>query len=643
MTGGQLEQSSSARLSSKAAAAVREIYRPILRGYFTIFALYYTILTPFNYWYLAGIELILLVSASVIAAVVGGFGCWYMRKPAPAHRVELLLIAMNLAAVGNVLIGLNIEFAPEKLTYFVIMAMLFALASVNFRQSALSIGFSSLALISFFPRLDSATLSAYAFLTFGAAMASLAIAFFLRKAVTKIADAKIETEEELEKARIVSEDMREKSLSDSLTMLPNRRAFFATLRKTMREQNSTHPSDSIWLMLVDLDGFKTVNDIHGHLTGDLLLKQVAGRLELFAGEDIHVSRMGGDEFNMIFAGQVGEDEIRSRCDVLLKLLAETYIIDGRHIRISCSVGCKQMDLSESMRSQISQADYALMVAKRQGRNCAVLFDDVHAKQAQARYEIEQALRCADLPKEIDLVFQPQINLGSNAMVRAEALARWTSPNVGKIEPLQFIKIAEESGLITGITLVVVEKALSQLREWPEPIALSINLSGYDLISDPTIDQIIDLVKNYGTDPKLIEFEVTETAMMGDFDKATANLNRLADLGFSIALDDFGTGYSNFSYLRALPIEKLKVDRSFIQDPSDPMTEKILSSLAGMARILGVHCLLEGVEDEIELLMAKRVGAESVQGYYFGEPMSATDLLKLVQTSSSNPDDVSSAA
>lgn len=643
MPGGHLEQEPFARLSSKAAEAVREIYRPILRGYFAVFALYYTVLTPFNFWYLDGFELISLATASLLAASVGMFGCWYTRKPTPAGRTELLLIAMNVAAVGNVLIGLNIEFAPEKLTYFVIMAMLFALASVNFRQSALSIGIASLALVSFFPRLDSGTLSAFAFLTFGAAMASLAIAFFLRKAVTKIADAKVEAEDELEKARIVSEDMRVKSLSDSLTMLPNRRAFFATLRSVMREQSQQQPRGNIWLMLVDLDGFKTVNDIHGHLTGDQLLKQVAGRLELFAGKEIHVSRMGGDEFNMIFAGKVTEEDIRTRCDDLLKQLAETYIIDGRHIRISCSVGCKLMDLSQSMRSQISQADYALMVAKRQGKNNAVLFDDVHAQQAQARYEIEQALRCADLETEIDLVFQPQIDLGTNTMVRAEALARWTSPHVGKIEPLRFIKIAEQSGLITGITLVVVAKSLAQLQAWPQPIPLSINLSGYDLISDPTIDQIIELVQRYDIAPELIEFEVTETAMMGDFEKATANLQRLAELGFSIALDDFGTGYSNFSYLRALPIEKLKVDRSFIEDPTDPMTEKILSSLAGMARILGVHCLLEGVEDEIELLMAKRIGAESVQGYYFGEPMTAAALLELAGPKNSQIGSAASAA
>ncbi|MEM9501373.1 MAG: EAL domain-containing protein [Pseudomonadota bacterium] len=630
-------------MSSKAAAAVEEIYRPILRGYFSVFALYYLVMTPFNFTSLSGFDRVALVSASVLAACTGLFGSWYTRKPAPAHHIEMLLLAMNCLVVGNVVIALNINFAAEKLTYFVIVAMLFALASVNFRQSALSIAFAMVALIGFFPLLDGETLSGFAFLTFGAAMASVAIAFFLRKAVTKIADAKIEAEEELEKARVVSEEMREKSLSDSLTMLPNRRAFFAILRKIVRDQNTKQPRDNVWLMLVDLDGFKTVNDIHGHLTGDLLLKEVARRLELFAGKAIHVSRMGGDEFNMILAGQVSEDQVRARCDELLALLAETYTIDGRHIRISCSVGCKLMDLNESTRTQISQADYALMVAKKKGRNRAVLFDDAHARESQTRHEIEQALRCADLAEEIDLAFQPQINLRSNSMECAEVLARWNSPHVGKIEPLQFIRIAEESGLITGVTLVVVEKTLRRLQSWPTPIPLSINLSGYDLISDPTIDQIISLTEQFDIDPALIEFEVTETAMMADFEKATANLKRLTELGFSIALDDFGTGYSNFSYLRALPIEKLKVDRSFIQDPADPMTEKILSSLAGMARVLGVHCLFEGVEDELELLMAKRAGAESVQGYFFGEPMSEAALLERVEADDGVHGSVPSAA
>ncbi|MDJ0643507.1 MAG: EAL domain-containing protein, partial [Erythrobacter sp.] len=530
-------------------------------------------------------------------------------------------------------IALHIGFSSEKLTYFIIMAMLFALASVNFLQSALSIGLAIVALISFMPRLDDASLWSYGFLTFGTAMSSLAIAFFLRNAIITIADAKIEADDELAQAHVLSVELREKSMSDSLTGLPNRRAFFDALRKSVRRAQSSRvgdaPTENVWLFLIDLDGFKAVNDIHGHLTGDQLLKQVAGRLEQFADGDTHISRMGGDEFNIIHTSAADEERICELCNTIVEHLAKGYVIDGRQIRISCSLGFTRMQLREPTRSQISHADYALMVAKKEGKNRAILFSEEHAQSADERYRIEEALKTADLETEISLVFQPQYALGSHAMHRAEALARWNSPSVGEIGPERFIKIAEESGLITGITLVVVEKAMRHLQDWPRPIPLSINLSSHDVNSDTTIDQLIELVERSGVESKLIEFEVTETAMMADFEKATANLRRLAGSGFTIALDDFGTGYSNFSYLRALPIQKLKVDKSFIENPADPMTEKVLSSLAGMARILGVHCLLEGVEDEVALLMAKRAGAESVQGNLFGRPMGSDELLELV--------------
>ncbi|WP_367947298.1 EAL domain-containing protein [Sphingopyxis sp. BSNA05] len=212
------------------------------------------------------------------------------------------------------------------------------------------------------------------------------------------------------------------------------------------------------------------------------------------------------------------------------------------------------------------------------------------------------------------------------MVRAEALARWKSPVIGEIMPTRFIEVAEESGLIANITLAVLKQAIAALKSWKDPIPLSINLSGHDLISDQIISQIIAQVQASELDPALLEFEVTETAMMADTHKASSNMLRLAALGHPLALDDFGTGYSNFSYLRTLPISKLKVDRSFMKDVSDPMTEKILHSLVGMARTLGVDCLLEGVEDEIQLVLAKRVGTHMVQGYLFGIPMTDGELL-----------------
>ena len=621
-------------IEARTAEIVHEIYRPIICGYFAVFALYYLAMTPTHFVLLNGFDLVAMAFAAITAAAVGLAGCWLLRGPGLSPKeIAKLLTAMNILVVCNVLIALNIEFASQKLIYFIIMAMLFALASVGLWQSIVSIALASAALLTFMTHLDSATFSIYAFLAFAAAMASLAIAYFLRRAIASIAKAKLGSENQLEIAQAAREQLRKESQTDSLTGLPNRRAFFATLQQSLPEANGASEREDadcpIWLGTLDLDGFKAVNDTHGHQVGDLLLQQVSERLCAFDPDRCHVSRMGGDEFSIIFRGRQTEQELLDDCQALIALLAEPYVADGRNVRISGSIGCRQIASGNSVRSHVCEADFALMEAKKQGKNRAVIFDQRHAEQSRVRAEIEGALRQANLTAEIHLVFQPQFDLTKEEVVRAEALARWESPIIGNVEPQRFITVAEEAGLISEITQTVVEKAFAELNSWKIPIPISINLSSFDLISDPLIDEIIDSAHDQDVDRRLVEFEVTESAMMSDFEKATANLRRLTSAGFSIALDDFGTGYSNFSYLRALPIEKLKVDKSFLRDPGDPMTVKILSSLAGIARTLDVECLLEGVEDEFDLLTAKRVGAVSVQGYYFGKPMLSSDLIDLV--------------
>ncbi len=624
--------------TGKADSILHDIYRPILRGYFGAFALYYFAMFPTHLLYFTGFERVQMGSLSVIAGSIGLYGFLKLRRPTLPDWTEAVFIAMNISVVCNVIAALTINFQPAKLTYFIMMVMVFGLASVNLRQSLLSIGLAMLAMLYFLPRVDAGTYLVFGFLTFAAALASLSIAYLLRRSITDIAEAKLQAQSQLEEARIVGQDLREKSLSDSLTKLPNRRAFFSALRKAMANLSDASEAEetetaSSWLILVDLDGFKAVNDIHGHLTGDALLQEVAQRLNMCTGVNAHVCRMGGDEFSVLLTSEQTEDGTRTRCESWLTALSRPYVIDGRHVQISASIGCKQLEPGKSSRAQISQADYALMVAKKQGKNRVVIFNDDHALQAEARHEVERALRKADLAAEIALVFQPQFDLSSEQIVRAEALARWDSPIIGKIEPQRFIRIAEESGLITGITLTVAEKAFAALRRWKDPLPISINLSSFDLMSDPTIDQLIGLAKYHAIDPSMIEFEVTETAMMADFDKANANLRKLTATGFTIALDDFGTGYSNFSYLRALPIQKLKVDRSFLDNPGDPLTSKILNSLAGMSRVLGLTCLIEGVEDELDLLIAKRSGVDLIQGYYFGQPMGEDELHALRQARS----------
>ena len=627
-----------------AQSTLGEIYRPILRAYFVVYAVYYGVMLVLNGLTMEiGRDFLMLQSATLLATLFGIAGAWQMRKLQPDLTTEALILVMNLLVIGNVWIALSIEFLPQKLTYFIIMSMLFALASPSFRQSLVAITLALGALLSFAVKLDSATLSAFGFLSLAAAMSSLAIAYYLRKAIKRISYANNQARSELSDAMELSAEMREQSLSDSLTKLPNRRAFFEALGTVVNEQPQANETDQTWLVLLDLDGFKAVNDVHGHKAGDLLLQAIAERLREFAKVGVHISRMGGDEFNMIVTGVSGERELYDRCSALLAQLAAPYFIEGRQVRVSCSAGCVHFDPSKPSEAQISNADYALMVAKKQGKNQTVIFDREHEAEAKIRLEIETALRGANLADELSIVFQPQVRLGDNEVVGAEVLARWTSPAVGTIPPDRFIKIAEESGLVTNITLVVVEKALAELRGWNAKLPISINLSAHDLVSDPVIEQVIALIAESNASPSMIEFEVTETAMMGDIQKATANLMRLSEAGFSIALDDFGSGYSNFSYLRSLPITRLKVDRSFVDDPSDPTAEKVLSSLVGMARVLGVNCLVEGVEDELSLLMAKRAGAEHVQGYLFSQPMDAGELRKALEMGTPLIENVSTSA
>ncbi|MFK7841642.1 MAG: putative bifunctional diguanylate cyclase/phosphodiesterase [Sphingorhabdus sp.] len=627
---GQFTDNAPSSNGSDTDTIVAQTYRPIIRGYFGVAAVYYLIMTVAHFLALDGINLVILAAASITASIATIFAWYILREPLPIEKMEALTCFINLLVLTNVMIALQIEFAQAKLIYFIMMAMVFAFASVSMRQAILSLTSVLAGLFYELLTYDINQLAVYGFISFAAALSAVAITFFLRRSIGLAVSAKLEAEIGLKEAQKIGETMRQRSLSDSLTGLPNRRAFFETLTTYKLESDTTGGS---WLILLDLDGFKAVNDGYGHIMGDELLKAVASRLRDYCDGDAHVSRTGGDEFNVILFSDAKKEIVESWCQGLLEIIAEIYQIEDRLIQISGSIGCHQIipDLSDTQ--IIRNADYALLHAKRHGKNRVIVFREEHAKDAAERFKIEQALRVADFDAEIELLFQPQFSLGQNEITRAEALARWDSPILGEIGPDRFIKIAEESGLIASITLSVLEKAIAALKSWQVPIPLSINLSGHDLISDQIINQIIQMIKDSDLEPSLLEFEVTETAMMADTQKASNNLLRLTELGHPVALDDFGTGYSNFNYLRTLPISKLKVDRSFMQNLTDPMTEKILHSLSGMARTLDVECLLEGIENELELIMAKRVGAQSVQGYLFGMPMSANELVECLEAQS----------
>ena len=240
--------------------------------------------------------------------------------------------------------------------------------------------------------------------------------------------------------------------------------------------------------------------------------------------------------------------------------------------------------------------------------------------------VDQALRQADLEKELTVVYQPQFDLSSNTVNGFEALARWNSSELGKVDPETFITVAETTGMITKVTLTLLRKAMRSFRTWPDYTSLSFNLSVHDVLDMSAIDEILSIVRRAGVDPSRICFEITETVMMGDVEKAGVALQKIVDAGHDVALDDFGTGYSNFTYLNKLPITKIKIDRSFIRDISKGENSvQTIASLLQMSRSLNKDCVVEGVETEAEFATMQGLGAKTIQGFYFGRPMVTNDV------------------
>lgn len=617
------------RPAANATVSLVHAYQPVLQGYFKVATVYYAAMIFAHALTQKGNDLVIMVAASAVGCLGCASALFALRVARSAAAIELATTLVNLLVIGNVMAGLQVEFGQAKLVYFIMMIMIFAFACASIRQALVSILITFACLFYELSHNAPEQLKTFGFVGFAAALAAIGITCFLRRTLAVALAERTEAEADrrnaegrLESARRMSEQMRQQSLTDSLTGLPNRRAFFEQL-ELRRSQGS------FWLVLLDLDGFKSVNDNYGHMIGDELLRAVAQRLIAACGTSVDVSRIGGDEFNIIVLECLTRTEIAKWCENLLSVISKVYEIEGRQILISASIGCCRSDAGDSEIGLIQMADYALLHAKRSGRNRATIFRDEHARDATARFRIEQALRIADLERELCLVFQPQFDLRSRRITAAEALVRWNSPTLGPVNPGEFVLIAEECGLIAGITLTVLDKVLQTLRTTSARIPIGMNLSGHDLLSDDVIGMIISRVDDSGVDPSLLEFEITETAMMPDIERATANVARLAEHGHAIALDDFGTGYSNLRYLRALPINKLKVDRAFMDNAGDVMTEKLLRSVAGMARTLGVQCLFEGVEGELEMLLAQRAGAQAVQGYLIGKPMPWEKLTAMV--------------
>jgi diguanylate cyclase (GGDEF)-like protein len=433
------------------------------------------------------------------------------------------------------------------------------------------------------------------------------------------------TERQAETQRLSDENHRLANL-DSLTNLPNRRQFRAELerRREEAEKNGT----GLALGLIDLDGFKPVNDAFGHGIGDKLLIEVGDRLTGFSGQGVFPARLGGDEFGIIFEGSPCPDRLHGLGEEICAALQEPYVFNGQTARVSGSLGISILgDAGTTADRLFDRADFALYLAKQNFRGTAVVFSAEHEAEINEQGRIQQALRAADFESEMYLVFQPMVDADNNGISAYEALARWESPTLGPVAPAVFIRAAERAGIIGRLTEALMRKALTAAKSWPDHIRLSVNLSTRDVVSNKTVDNLLHIIAESGVDPARLDIEVTETAVMRNFALAAENIRRLAERGIGIALDDFGTGHSSLSYVHKLPLTKIKIDRAFIVDiATNELSRSIVKTIVDLSRNIGCVCVVEGMETHEQVVALRALGCRMMQGYYFARPQRLEDTL-----------------
>ena len=443
-------------------------------------------------------------------------------------------------------------------------------------------------------------------------------------------DQLVETNRRLKKAHEqllqTEKRIRHMALHDALTSLPNRALLQD--RVTQAIAQADRAGRSMALMFVDLDNFKHINDSLGHIVGDRLLCEVSNRLKQCVRKSDTVARLGGDEFVICVTGLDNGNQAASLAQKILAALEQPLLIDGMDLHTSGSIGIGMYpDDGDNVEALMRAADTAMYHAKSKGRGNFQFFTAALDHAAQQRLSIESRLRMA-LPKgEFQLHYQPQVDIATGRIVSVEALLRWRHPGRGFVPPLEFIPIAEESGMIMRIGEWVLEEACNQLRRWRdaghETLCVAVNLSARQMLQPDFADQVQAILARTGLPTSALDLEITESVLMQPGEESTATLKRLFDMGVQLSVDDFGTGYSSLAYLKRFPIHALKIDRSFVsgigQDPSDAA---IVSTIIVMARNLRLKVIAEGVETGDQAAFLAKNGCALAQGYYYSRPIEA---------------------
>jgi diguanylate cyclase (GGDEF)-like protein len=413
-----------------------------------------------------------------------------------------------------------------------------------------------------------------------------------------------------------------------LTDFPNRSYLLARLAELVSD--GEEPARPSALLLLDLDRFKEINDTFGHQCGDLLLQEVGQRLRDRLGFGDIIARLGGDEFGVLLPG-AGAERASEAARTILQALEQPLLLEGQELEVGASIGIAlSPDHGCDPDVLMRRADVAMYVAKR-GHTRLSVYDPEQDHHSPERLQLVGELRRAIESDGLVLHYQPKVSFRTGKIIGSEALVRWAHPQRGIIAPDDFIPLAENTGLIRQLSRWVLNEALRQCRAWQDAelyLPVSVNLSTRDLL-DPTLPEIVsDRLEHWRLAPSSLKLEITESAVMADAERAIEVLGRLRSMGVRISVDDFGTGYSSLSYLKRLPVDELKIDRSFIrQIASDENDVAIVRSTIGLAHDLGLTVVAEGIEDRQSWDVLARLGCDVVQGHYVSRPLTADALVE----------------
>lgn len=489
---------------------------------------------------------------------------------------------------------------------------------MNLPQAALAVMFIvTLPYLVYYLRQDQDVYFAIAMNIFLVCLVVLQVLFSGYNGFCKLVRSQADLAAKQKETELLNAENERLAQTDALTDLPNRRYFFKRVEALIEFAEETGRTFAVGV--IDLDRFKPVNDTYGHKAGDQLLMAVGQRLKSLDLKDIEICRLGGDEFGFLFLGDL--DRAAETGQQICDRISEPYRIGDMPLTVGASCGIAfYPEAGSTAHVLFDRSDYALYNSKTTSRGRTTVYSEEHEARIRSERAIEGALQNADIDTEFQVHFQPVVSLPDKIIVGFEALARWNSSVLDKVAPDKFIAVAERTGQINRLTRSLFDKAVRQIAELPGDLSLSFNLSAQDITSPETAQALLETVERHDIDPKQIMFEITETSVIGSYEAAETCLQMLRDAGVRLALDDFGTGYSSLGYLHRLPIDCVKVDRSFVASIHEPVAGGVITSIINLCRSMEMLCVVEGVENRSQLDLLNALRCNLVQGFFFAQPL-----------------------